>query len=241
MRRFLIAIITLCCAVELSAQEVVAVESIEYKPIKESLSSFTAIEVDAPILLTLNKLSDGESPYIIYDTKGCYTSKFTFDVDSKSGMLRISERSDSKRESVTEVSVFFAELTDMHIAKANVTINGVLDSQLLDIYVSNDANLKAEIDVLDLMIVISGKSRIELSGVTRYQTADISTAEYDASKLESVSTIAEASHNAIVRVDATERLEARTSTGGKIYYRSQPVILRSEMTLFGGEIMRLKQ
>ena len=85
----------------------------------------------------------------------------------------------------------------------------------------------------------SGKSHIVLSGSTHYQTADISTAEYDATRLETISTITEASHNAVVRVDAVERLEAKTSTGGKVYYRSQPVILRSEVTLFGGEIKRL--
>ncbi len=239
MRRFLLCILTLCCTLELAAQETTPTPVAESRPIKEYLSSFTAIDVDAPILLTLTKISNDQAPYIIYDTKGVYTSKFTAEVDRKSSTLKISERNDPKRESITEVEVFFSELTDISIAKADVTIEGVLESQLLDIYISNDANLIAEIDVLDLMIFASGKSRIILSGSTHYQTADISTAEYDAARLETISTITEASHNAIVKVDAVERLEAKTSTGGKIYYRSQPVILRSEVTLFGGEIKRL--
>lgn len=224
---------------ELVAQETTSTPIADSRPIKEFLSSFTAIDVDAPIILTLTRISNNEAPYIIYDTKGVYTSKFTAEVDRKSGTLKISERNDPKRESVTEVKVFFSELTDINIAKADVTIKGTLESQLLDIYISNDANLVADIDVLDLMIFASGKSRIILTGSTHYQTANISTAEYDASRLETISTITEASHNAIVKVDAVERLEAKTSTGGKIFYRSQPVILRSEVTLFGGEIKRL--
>jgi hypothetical protein len=36
-----------------------------------------------------------------------------------------------------------------------------------------------------------------------------------------------------------ERLQAKTATGGKIYYRSQPVILRSEASIFGGDIIRM--
>lgn len=239
MRRFLLCLFTICCTLELAAQEATPAAIAESRPIKEYLSSFTAIDIDAPIVLTLNKIPNVDAPYIIYDTKGVYTSKFTAEVDRRSGTLKISERNDPKRESVTEVEVFFSELTDISIAKADVTINGILESQLLDIYVSNDAHLTAEIDVLDLMIFASGKSRIVLSGSTHYQTADISTAEYDATRLETISTITEASHNAIVKVDAVERLEAKTSTGGKIFYYSQPVILRSEVTLFGGEISRL--
>ena len=212
---------------------------VESRPIKEFLSSFSAIDVDAPIILTLTKIDSDEAPYIIYDTKGIYTSKFTAEVDNRTNTLKISERNDPKRLSITEVQVFFSELTDINISKANVTVDGVLTSQLLDIIVSNDANFVAEVEVLDLMVFASGKSRIKLSGTTHYQSAEISTAEYDASNLETIATRSEASHNAIVKVDAVERLEVKTATGGKIYYHTQPVILRSEVTLFGGEIQRL--
>lgn len=240
MKRFLFTICALLAVVELSAQEPTATPIPESRPVKEFLSSFTAIDVDAPIKLTLIKIGEDEAPYIIYDTKGVYTSKFTIEVERKTSTLKITERNDPKRESVTEVQVYFSTLTDISISKADVRVEGVISTNLLDIDISNDANFVAEIDVLDLMAFISGKSYIQLTGQTRYQTADISTAEYDATELRSISTIAESSHNAIVKVDATERLEAKTSTGGKLYYYTQPEILRSEITLFGGEIT-LKQ
>ena len=113
------------------------------------------------------------------------------------------------------------------------------DAMLVNAYISNDANFVAEINSLDLMVYASGQSRIHLNGCTHYQTAEISTAEYDARGLETISTRVESSHNATVKVDAVERLEAKTTTGGKVYYLSHPVILRSEITLFGGEIQRL--
>lgn len=43
----------------------------------------------------------------------------------------------------------------------------------------------------------------------------------------------------MVKVYASERLEAKTSTGGKILYAVEPVILRSAITLFGGDIKPL--
>lgn len=214
--------------------------TIETGPITERLSSFTIIDVNAPIKLKLIKIDSTESPYIVYDTKGCYTSKFTFEVQKKDGgILKIDERSDAKRESVTEVEVYFNDLTDISISKADVTVEGTLTATLLDLYISNDSHLTADIDALDINVVASGRCCIELSGKTRYQTLDISTAEYNASKLATVSTVAQSAHNAVVKVYATERLEAKTSTGGKVLYAIEPVILRSAITLFGGDIKPL--
>lgn len=237
MKRFLLSIFALLCATNLMAQESVATN---LGPVKESLPSFTSIDINAPIKLKLIKIDKAETPYIIYDTKGVYTSKFTYEVQKKdNGVLKIDERSDPKRESVTEVEVYFNELTDLSISKADTTVEGTLTSQLLDIYISNDSHFVADIDTLDVCVYASGKCSIILTGEARYQTVDISTAEYNAAKLKTVSTVASSSHNAVVKVNATERLEAKTSTGGKILYATEPVILRSAITLFGGEIKLL--
>ena len=237
MKRFLLSIFAIYCATNLMAQESTIPN---LGPIKENLSSFNSIDVNAPIKLTLIKIDKSEAPYIIYDTKGCYTSKFEFEVQKKGdGILKIDERSDSKRESVTEVEVYFNELTDISISKADVTVIGTLDTQLIDLYISNDSHFVADVDTLDIKVYASGKCCIILTGKARYQTVDISTADYNAAKLNTVSTVASSSHNATVKVNALERLEAKSSTGGKIQYCIEPIILRSEITLFGGEIKLL--
>ena len=237
MKRFLLSIFAICCATNLMAQESTIPN---LGPIKENLSSFNSIDVNAPIKLTLIKIDKSEAPYIIYDTKGCYTSKFEFEVQKKGdGILKIDERSDSKRESVTEVEVYFNELTDISISKADVTVIGTLDTQLIDLYISNDSHFVADVDTLDIKVYAAGKCCIILTGKARYQTVDISTADYNAAKLNTVSTVASSSHNATVKVNALERLEAKSSTGGKILYCIEPIILRSEITLFGGEIKLL--
>lgn len=237
MKRFLLSIFAICCATNLMAQESTIPN---LGPIKENLSNFNSIDVNAPIKLTLIKIDKSEAPYIIYDTKGCYTSKFEFEVQKKGdGILKIDERSDSKRESVTEVEVYFNELTDISISKADVTVIGTLDTQLIDLYISNDSHFVADVDTLDIKVYASGKCCIILTGKARYQTVDISTADYNAAKLNTVSTVASSSHNATVKVNALERLEAKSSTGGKILYCIEPIILRSEITLFGGEIKLL--
>lgn len=223
------------CSLYAVAQETQVIES---KPIKEFLSSFSIINVDAPVKMELIKVGSDEAPYIIYDTKGA-DSKFTFGVDSKNKVLKITERSDPKRESVTEVKVYFNELSDISISKAKVVVEGTIESQMLDLYISNDAHFIADIDVMDVVTFAGGKSRVMLTGKARYHSADVSASEYDAGGLVTVSTSAESGHNAVVKVNASERLEVKTATGGKIFYNTRPVILRSEVTLFGGEISQL--
>jgi hypothetical protein len=237
MKRFILSIFALLCTINLWAQETTVASD---GPVTAYLSSFNCIDVNAPIKLTLIKIDRSETPYIVYDTKGCYTSKFTFEVQKKGGgILKIEERNDPKRESVTEVEVYFNELTDISISKADTTVDGVLDSQLLDLNISNDSHFTADVDTLDICVYASGKCCIVLTGKARYQTVDISTADYNAAKLTTVSTVASASHNATIKVKASERLEAKTATGGKVLYTVEPVILRSAVTLFGGEIRLL--
>ena len=65
MRRLLLGIFAICSTLQLVAQEPTTTEMVESRPIKEFLSSFSAIDVDAPIILTLTKIDSDEAPYII--------------------------------------------------------------------------------------------------------------------------------------------------------------------------------
>lgn len=243
MRHLIATLFAVMSIAHVCAQNVPTIEAsapiADSNPIKQWTTSFSAIDVDAPIKLKLIKIGKDDAPYIIYDTKGVYTSKFTAETD-KNGVLKIRERNDLKRESITEVEVYFNELGDIAISKADTSVEGTLSSPLLDIRISSDAKFVADIDVMDLMIDITGKCRVVLSGKALYQTAEIASAEYDAFDLESMSTVVTSAHNAIVKVNASQRLEAKTATGGKIYYNTYPEILRREIPVFGGEITMTK-
>ena len=62
---------------------------------REWLTSFTAVEVSAPLDVKFVQVPDTEAPKIVYDTKGSYTTKFRAEVKDK--VLRITERSDARR------------------------------------------------------------------------------------------------------------------------------------------------
>lgn len=236
MKRYLSLFFAVICSSLAYAQQPVTSNS---EPVKQWTSSFNALDVDASIKLTLTPVGEDEAPYIIYDTKGVESSKFTVEVD-REGVLKIRERYDPKRVGVTEVKLYYNSLIDIRLSRADTHVDGVLTGKIMDIDVSNGAQLVAEVDTKDIKIRISGDSRVEISGSTLYHDADVATAKYNAVELESVSTIVRAEHNAEVKVDAIGRLEAKSSTGGKIFYKSEPELLRTEKSLFGVDVQQLK-
>ena len=71
---------------------------------REWLTSFTAVEVSAPLDVKFVQVPDTEAPKIVYDTKGSYTTKFRAEVKDK--VLRITERSDARRpDTVLDLTV----------------------------------------------------------------------------------------------------------------------------------------
>lgn len=205
-------------------------------PKTDHLSAFSKLEIDGPMRVTLKRATTAEEIKIVYDTKGDVASKFKAEID-KYGVLRISEREDPKRLSVTEVTLYHSALTSVKIVRAQAVFESRLAASVFDIYISGGATVSMDVEALDVYVSCTGKSSLMLSGVTRYLTMDISTAKVEAFKLDAVSTIVDASHNAEVRVVASERIEATTATSASVLYKGKPTIVRNHTQLFGGDIV----
>ena len=229
----LLVLCAILFAVQLSAQENQPLEAGYSRLI---LSEFTTLDVNAPIHLTLIRIEPTATPYIEYNTYGVFDSRFSAEVN-RDKCLRISERYDPQRNSVTNVKLYYNSLSKLRLAKATVEISGTFICKMLDIEATDGTILSAKLDIFDLMLIISGNSRLHLTGKSLYQSADVTSSEYDGSELQTTSTVIEVSHNGIARVNAHERLEAKSSTGGRITYRSEPQILRATKTIFGNDIL----
>ena len=108
---------------------------------------------------------------------------------------------------------------------------------MFDLLVSGGATVRGKVNVQDLAMEVTGRSSVVLEGVARYLGVKVSTAKLDASALECVATIVDASHGAEVSLQTTERLEATTSTSAIITYKGKPSIIRVRSSLFGGDII----
>lgn len=203
----------------------------------EWLPAFTAVEVAASVDIRFVQVPETEAPKIIYDTKGSYTTKFRAEVRDK--VLRISERRDARRPARTTVTVCYNSLDRIVLTDATATFDGKLVATLLDLTVGGTARLKADMEVQDLRMELTGHSTAELSGMARYFSLFVSTGKVEAATLESMSVRANASGSGSASVWVTDRFEAKTSTGGTISYKGDPGIMRLNEKFMGGSIIRI--
>ncbi|MEG2613950.1 MAG: DUF2807 domain-containing protein [Alistipes sp.] len=201
------------------------------------LTEFSEINANGPFNIVFEQIAETEAPRIVYDTKGSYTSKFRAEV--KNSVLSISEKIESKRTTITTVKVYFHTLTKIKIIGAVASFNAPVVATMLDMSIGGGAVMTAAFDIVDLNLEVSGKSGVTLTGLARYLTLTASTSKVDATQLKVMSLYVDASNSAQVMVYATERFDAKTSTGAKITYMGNPAIIRGGASFTGGEITKV--
>ena len=207
-------------------------------PKTDWLTPFSEIKVDGPMVVTFKYVPTQEEVRITYDTKGCLTSKFKAEI-SKAGVLNIEERYDPKRNTVTEVTVYYSDLQRVKISHAKAEFSDVVKRKMFDVEVSGGAVVTMNVETLDLSVNCTGRSLLTLSGKTKYLTMKVSTAKMNGAKLSTVASVVDVMHNAEVRINVSERLEAVTSTDAKLLYKGAPAIVRDHTGFFGGSIINI--
>ncbi len=205
---------------------------------QEWLQSFSAVEINAPLNILFIRIPAAEAPKIIYDTKGAYTTKFRFDI--KNHVLRINEKADSRRPEQTIVTVYYNSLESLSLFDATASFREPIIADLFDLTIGSRAALTTTLNVKDLKMNVTGNSSATLDGSARYLTLDASTGKVDALNLVVMAARVNATSGASVMLDATERLEATTSTSGTVYYKTEPSIMRGGIHFMGGNIEQAK-
>lgn len=234
MKRLLASLLLLTLCGAASAQI-----SIEEGGQRDWLTSFTAVEVAAPLDIRFVRVPDTEAPKIIYDTKGSTSTRFRFEVRDR--VLTITERPDSRRTERTQVTVCYNTLERIAVADAVAKFDSTLRATVLDLTIGGEARVEAQLAVKDLNLNQTGRSRATLSGEARYLTLYLSTGSLDARALETMSTEANVTSSGTATLWVTDRFEGKTSTGGKITYRGTPTVVRGGTKFMGGDITRVEE
>lgn len=203
------------------------------------LQPFTGVSVTGPMRVNFVHVAEGEPMKISYDTKSNTTSRVKASVD-RNGVLNIVEKRALEAADTTEVTVCYRTLESLTVNGAEVHFEQPVACPMLDVRFSGGARADVAFAVYDLVMTVTGKCRIALSGEARYFDLTVSTAWIDASALTTMSAHVDASHGASVRVQATERLEVYADSA-RVYYVGQPEVLRGETALFGGDIKPISE
>lgn len=231
MKKTILALLALTATISLRAQD-----SSESAGVREWLTTFSAVEVTAPIDIHFVRVPETEAPRIIYDTKGSTSSRFRAEVRDK--VLRITERYDSRRVDHTTVTVYYNSLERIAIADAVATFEEPLSATLLDLVVGGTARVTIPLDVKDLRMELTGKSAATLSGDVRYLSLYVSNGTFLGLDLEVMSAQVNVTGAGEASLWVTDRFEGKTSTGGKITYKGTPTVIRGGMKFMGGDITR---
>jgi hypothetical protein len=115
-----------------------------------------------------------------------------------------------------------------------------IDSDKLSVGISGKGNVNiSSLNTGKLSVSISGRGKFASSGIVVHQEVSISgSGDYNATDLESQSTIVKISGQGNASVWANEELEAKISGNGKVEYRGSPTVSHSISGL--GSVKQLK-
>lgn len=224
MKRFLCALAAALLVLPLRAQNEhqPPVQEVS-NPQQEWLGSFKSVSIDGPMKVLFKAVDSESGPRITYDCKGA-ASGFKYRID-RNGCLIISEKTDTKRTTVTEVTINCHAIETLNVARAEVSFEGPVRASLLDVVLSAGARALLELDVMDLDLRMSGRASATLSGHARYMTVEAANARLVATDTECVAADVKVSNTAVAELCVSDRLvaEARSAT---IRYKGEPHILR---------------
>lgn len=214
------------------------VERVQNASKTEYLAPFSRVVIDGPIDLVFKQVRNDDELKVVYDTKGNLSSRFKAVID-KQGTLQISERLDSKTTTRTAVTVYYKSLNDIRIAHATATFENPITGTMADLSLQNGAKLSIEVNTTDIAIECTGRSTLDIKGITRYLKLNTTTSYINGFELISTAASVTASHNAEVKITVAERLESAMSTSAKLLYKGHPTIIRSQNSLFGGDVIEV--
>lgn len=153
----------------------------------------------------------------------------------KDGVLAIRLKpSGSGGTSSGEVKLYYQDFSDLKVAKASVTVQGVLERTMLDVQLQAGATFSGAMDLKDLNLKVSGNSAANLTGAVKYFTLNASgKSKVNAREMEATDASVSAYSTAEVYVWAQERLQVSAESGGSIYYKGAPEIFRSTTKMMG--------
>jgi len=199
---------------------VITASSYSQKKEERKLSDFEAVTVSNAINLYLKS---GNETKAVVEADGIELDKVITEVSG--GKLRISLRKNNSYRN-THVKVYLTYKSLEYISAssaADVYSESVIKSDKLEISASSAASMELDIDVNDLDMQASSAGDIELSGSAGSISGSASSAgDIDAFDLVCKRADVRASSAGGIRINVTEEIEARASSGGSVKYKGNP-------------------
>ena len=184
-------------------------------------------------------LKPGKSERLRIETRGVEISKVFTELDGTTLKIYIQMGFIDDNIDV-KVYVTYKELREVHSsALADIQAESVIkgDKLVVDVNSKGRANIKVDVNTLELMVSVSGE--LEISGKTKTQNTRVNTdGKLKAFNLQCGKTYIKINTAGIAEVRAGELLDAIVHTGGNLRYKGNPSKETIKSTV-GGTVTRL--
>ena len=211
------------------------------------LTAVVAQDRDTRKLRSFSSISVGEA--IDVEVKAGNEEKAMVEVDGTSpnnvltevfgDRLKIRMRQGNWRNVSVRVYVTYKTLEEIDVSSAaDLTSDGPIRTEQLEIEVSSAGDVEVEIEVEELEVRVSSAGDLTLKGTAREQNVRVSrSGDYDGYDLESEVAEVDASSSGDARVFVTKELEADASSSGTVYYRGNPTKVYADSSS-GGRVRK---
>lgn len=213
----------------------VTLSTISFSQTKEQasfpLEPFDKVEVSMGLNVTFSEESQEK---IDISIENGIASDVVFLVKGRTLSLKLKNR--IGKGVVVNVTISYKELKSIEASMGSTIDNeGVLYSDMLDLSATTDSRITLKIDTRSVISNVS-MGRIELTGETEYQEVNSKAGgKYLAEELICKQALVKATSGGTARVFVTEKIDAKASMGGTIYYSGNPKNTLWEET-FGGTV-----
>lgn len=112
---------------------------------------------------------------------------------------------------------------------ADIWSTGVIKTNTIHLKTSSGADIRVEVESDEVVLESSSGSDIDVKGSTTTLMAHASSgSDIDASGLTALNAQAEASSGADIKVNASDKIDVRTNSGGDVHYIGNPAIVQKK-------------
>lgn len=203
------------------------------------ISDFQAIKLQGGMNVELIPAEENSLEVELWNTNA---ERFDWKV-TKDGVLHMTLKPTVGAAARADVRIYYNGLLhEISVGESMVTAQQAVETHILKIVASGSASVNLPIDAMDTELEVRSNSAVFLSGTSKYlDVSALERSKVDLRELISVAATVDAATKAEVFVHVTERLVARTRSGGTAYHIGAPSILKNTTykASFGGGVFSI--
>ncbi len=183
------------------------------------IDNFSAVSVGEAIKVVLVPANTNEAKIVARNI-----DLEDINTEVSSDKLKIELKGNRYRNIDVKIELKYKSINNLVVSSAaNVTTDGPLKSNKLDLKVSSAGSARLEIETDDLDLDISSSGDLELEGSARSQRVEVSSAgDYEGYDLVSETAYVRASSAGSARVNVSKEIDAKASSAGSIKFKGNP-------------------